>query len=76
MRALLAHEVERARAPVRGAPAGDRRRAGFGAAGRAASPSALYGRMLDRVEAVGFDVCRRAGVRVWHLPGAALEALR
>ena len=38
---------------------------------------ALYGRMLDRVEAGGFDVLgRRAGVRIWHLPGAALEALR
>ena len=30
----------------------------------------LYGRMLDRVEAIGFDVLgRRAGVRVWHMPG-------
>ena len=37
----------------------------------------LYGRMLDRVEATGFDVLgRRTGVRVWHIPGAALEALR
>ena len=35
----------------------------------------LYARMLDRVEAAGYDVLgRRAGVRVWHLPGAALEA--
>ena len=32
--------------------------------------------MLDRVEAIGFDVLGGAtGVRVWHLPGAALEAL-
>jgi hypothetical protein len=37
----------------------------------------LYRRMLDRVEAAGFDVLRRpGGVRVWHLPGAAREALR
>ena len=37
----------------------------------------LYGRMLDRVEATGFDVLgRKMGVRVWHIPGAALEALR
>ena len=36
----------------------------------------LYGRMLDRVEATGFDVLgRKLGVRVWHIPGAALEAL-
>jgi hypothetical protein len=33
--------------------------------------------MLDRVEAGGFDVLARpGGVRVWHLPGAAREALR
>ena len=36
VRALLAHEVERARGAVRGGPAGDRGRAGFGAPGRAA----------------------------------------
>ena len=42
-----------------------------------ASPTGLYGRMLDRVEATGFDVLgRKTGVRVWHIPGAALEALR
>jgi hypothetical protein len=36
----------------------------------------LYRRMLDRIEASGFDVLgRRAGVRVWHVPGAAREAL-
>ena len=33
---------------------------------------AVYGRVLDRVEATGFDVLGRApGVRVWQLPGAA-----
>ena len=38
---------------------------------------ALYRRVLDRVEAIGFDVLgRRAGVRLWHVPGAAPGALR
>jgi phytoene synthase len=76
LRALVAHEVARTRelfasaAPaVAGAP-------------RSVRPGVrvavgLYGRMLDRVEAAGFDVLRRpGGVRVWHVPGAALEALR
>jgi phytoene synthase len=76
VRALLAHEVERARAlfaaarpAIASAPASVRPGVRFA--------TGLYGRMLDRVEAAGFDVLgRRAGVRVWHLPGAALEALR
>ena len=76
VRALLAHEVERARAlfvaarpAIAAAPASVRPGVRFA--------TGLYGRMLDRVESVGFDVLgRRAGVRVWHLPGAALEALR
>ena len=39
-----------------------------------ASPSGLYARMLDRVEAIGFDVLgAQPGVRVWHIPGAALR---
>jgi 15-cis-phytoene synthase len=76
LRALVAHEVARARRL-------------FEAAGPAiaAAPSSvrpgirfaigLYRRMLDRIEASGFDVLgRRAGVRVWHVPGAAREALR
>jgi phytoene synthase len=75
LRALIAHEVARARRL-------------FEAAGPAiaAAPSSvrpgirfaigLYRRMLDRIEASGFDVLgRRTGVRVWHVPGAAREAL-
>jgi phytoene synthase len=76
VRALLAHEVERARAlfaaagpAIASAPASVRPGIRFAIA--------LYSRMLDRVEAVGFDVLgRNAGVRIWHLPGAAREALR
>ncbi len=76
VRALLAHEVARARGLFAGAdpaiasaPASVRPGVRFA--------TGLYGRMLDRVEAMGFDVLARpAGVRVWHLPGAALEALR
>ena len=76
VRALLAHEVERARALFAGA------RPAIASAPASVRPGirfaiALYGRMLDRVEAGGFDVLgRRAGVRIWHLPGAALDALR
>lgn len=74
--ALLAHEVERARGlfasarpAIASAPASVRPGARFAIG--------LYGRMLDRVEAMGFDVLARpAGVRAWHLPGAALEAMR
>jgi 15-cis-phytoene synthase len=75
VRALVAHEVARARGL-------------FAAAGPAiaAAPSSvrpgirfaigLYRRMLDRIERGGFDVLgRRPGVRLWHLPGAAREAL-
>jgi len=76
LRGLLAHEVGRARALF----------AGAGAA-IAATPGpvrpgirlacAVYGRVLDRVEAVDFDVLgRRTGVRPWQLPGAAVGALR
>jgi phytoene synthase len=76
VRALLAHEVERARGlfasagpAIASAPASVRPGVRFAIG--------LYGRMLDRVESMGFDVLARpAGVRVWHLPGAALEALR
>ena len=77
LRALVAHEVARARELFRGAAARDR-----GGAARRCGPGirvavALYGRMLDRVEASGFDVLARpGGVRAWHLPAAALEALR
>ena len=59
VRALLAHEVERARALFAAAAPGDRRRARVGAPRRALRASALYPRMLDRVEARGFDVLGR-----------------
>lgn len=76
VRALLAHEVERARGlfeaaspAIAAAPASVRPGVRFA--------TGLYGRMLDRVEATGFDVLgRKTGVRVWHIPGAALEAIR
>jgi phytoene synthase len=76
VRALLAHEVERARAlfaaaapAIAAAPASVRPGVRFA--------TGLYGRMLDRVETTGFDVLgRKTGVRVWHIPGAAMEAIR
>jgi phytoene synthase len=76
VRALVAHELERARAlfasarpAIASAPASVRPGVRFA--------TALYSRMLDRVEATGFDVLgRRTGVRLWHLPGAAVEAVR
>ena len=68
LRALLAHEVERARALFAAA------RPAIAAAPASVRPGvrlavALYERMLrgDRPP---------TGVRVWHVPGAALEALR
>jgi phytoene synthase len=70
VRALLAHEIERARRlfasagpAIAAAPA--RVRPGMRLA------IALYSRMLDRVESGA-----RGGVRVWHVPGALLEAVR
>jgi 15-cis-phytoene synthase len=75
LRALLAHEVSRARELFAStAPA-------VTAAPRSIRPGVriaigLYVRMLDRVEAAGFDVLRRSrGVRVWDLPGAVVKAL-
>ena len=75
LRALLAHEVARARELFAStAPA-------VTAAPRSIRPGVriaigLYVRMLDRVEAAGFDVLRRPrGVRVWDLPGAVVKAL-
>ncbi|MDA0163533.1 phytoene/squalene synthase family protein [Solirubrobacter ginsenosidimutans] len=76
VRALVAHEVERARGLFAGA------RPAIASAPASVRPgmklaTGLYSRMLDRVEATGFDVLgRETGVRVWHIPGAALEALR
>jgi phytoene synthase len=75
LRALLAHEVRRARAlfaesepAIAAAPASVRGGVRFAVA--------VYLRVLDRVERIDFDVLgRRAGVRVWQLPGAALGAL-
>ena len=76
LRALIAHEVERARGL-------------FAAAGPAiaATPArvrpgvrlacAVYASVLDRVEAAGYDVLgRRMGVRLRRLPIAAWGALR
>jgi len=75
LRALLAHEVARARELfASAAPA-------VASAPRSIRPGvriaiALYMRMLDRVEAAGFDVLRRPrGVRVRDLPGAVVKAL-
>jgi phytoene synthase len=75
LRALLAHEVRRARSlfaesepAIAAAPASVRGGVRFAVA--------VYLRVLDRVERIDFDVLgRRAGVRVWQLPGAALGAL-
>ena len=76
VRALIAHEVERARALFAGA------RPAIVSAPASVRPGVrfavgLYSRMLDRVETTNFDVLgAKPGVRVWHIPGAAREALR
>jgi len=76
VRALVAHEVERARVLFAGA------RPAIASAPASVRPgvkfaTGLYWRMLERVEATDFDVLgAKTGVRVWHLPGAALEAIR
>jgi 15-cis-phytoene synthase len=76
LRALIAHEVARARALFAGAQAAiaatpDSVRPGIRLA------CAVYGRVLDRVEAVDFDVLgARTSLRVWQLPGVAIGALR
>jgi phytoene synthase len=76
LRALVAFQVRRARGLFAEAePA-------VAAAPRSVRPGvrlavAVYRRVLDRAEAVEFDVLgRRAGVRAWQLPGAAAEAVR
>jgi len=76
LRALLAHEVRRARAlfaasePAIAAAPGSVRSGVRFAVG-------IYLRVLVRVERIDFDVLgRRAGVRAWQVPGAALGALR
>jgi phytoene synthase len=74
LRALVAAEITRVRET-------------FAAADRWAGPRPVrqamrlatltYGRMLDRVEAIDYDVLgRRTGVRARQLPGVALAALR
>jgi 15-cis-phytoene synthase len=76
LRALLGHELRRARAlfaeaepAITAAPASVRSGVRFAVA--------IYLRVLDRVERIDFDVLgRRAGVRAWQVPGAALGALR
>jgi phytoene synthase len=76
LRALVEHEVGRARelfaaaAPaVAAAPASVRPGVRLACA--------VYESVLDRVEAVGFDVLgRRLGVRVWRLPMLVWGALR
>jgi phytoene synthase len=76
LRALIAFEVRRARAmfaevepAIAAAPGSVRSGIRFAVA--------VYLRVLDRVERIEFDVLgRRAGVRPWQLPGAALGALR
>jgi phytoene synthase len=76
LRALVAHEVRRARAlfadaepAIAAAPASVRTGVRFAVG--------VYLRVLDRVERIEFDVLgRRTGVRAWQLPGAALGALR
>jgi 15-cis-phytoene synthase len=76
LRALLAHELRRARAlfaeseqAIAAAPASVRGGVRFAVA--------IDRRVLDRVERIDFDVLgRRAGVRAWQVPGAALGALR
>src|SRR4051812_33991162 len=76
VRALMAHEVQRARGLFDGA------RPAIASAPASVRPgmkfaTGLYTRMLDRVEAMDFDVLgAKTGVRVWHIPGAAREAIR
>lgn len=76
LRALLAYEVGRARALFAEA------QSAVAATPPAVRPgirlaSAVYERVLDRVEAVEFDVLgRRTSVQAWQLPGVALGALR
>jgi 15-cis-phytoene synthase len=76
LRALIAHEVARARRLfAAAAPA-------VAAAPAAVRPGvrlacAVYESVLDRVEAAGHDVLgRRTGVRLWRLPLVAWGALR
>jgi phytoene synthase len=76
LRALLAHEVRRARGLFSEAEPATASAPGSVRTGIRLAV-AVYLRVLDRVERIDFDVLGRpAGVRVWQLPGAALGALR
>ncbi|HEX8103937.1 MAG TPA: phytoene/squalene synthase family protein [Solirubrobacteraceae bacterium] len=76
VRELVAHEVGRARGLFAGA------QAAIAATPASVRPGirlacAVYERVLDRVEAVDFDVLGRStSVRPWQLPGVALRAVR
>jgi phytoene synthase len=76
LRALVAHEVSRARALFAGA------QGAIAATPASVRPGvrlacAIYGRVLDQVEAVGYDVLgARSTLRPWQLPGAVARALR
>jgi phytoene synthase len=76
LRALLAGEVARARRLFdETAPALEAVRPGVRTGMRVAR--ALYLRVLDRVEATGYDVLRRsAGIRPWDYAGVALAGAR
>ena len=76
LRALIASEVARARALFAGAQTAIAATPGSVRPGIRLACS-VYGRVLDRVEAVDFDVLgRRTSVRAWELPGVAVGALR
>jgi phytoene synthase len=74
VRALVAHQVERARGLFAGAEEG------VAAAPAAVRPGirlavAAYGRILVRAERAGFDVLgRRVGLRPWHFAGVLTTA--
>ncbi|MBA2517462.1 MAG: phytoene/squalene synthase family protein [Solirubrobacterales bacterium] len=76
VRALVAHEVDRARGLFTGA------QEAIAATPASVRPGvrvacAVYGRVLDQVEAVGFDVLGgRSTLRPWQVPRAVVTALR
>ena len=76
LRALIAHEVLRARALFAEA------QAAIAATPVSVRPGirlacSVYERVLDRVEAVDFDVLgRRTSIRAWQVPGVAVGVLR
>ncbi|MBA2512836.1 MAG: phytoene/squalene synthase family protein [Solirubrobacterales bacterium] len=76
MRAMVAHEVGRARGLFAGA------QEAITATPASVRPGvriacAVYGRVLDQVEAMGYDVLgARSTLRPWQLPRAVMTALR